>query len=160
MASTRWQLLPALVCVVLVPTAAGGDRRALLQQLPQEYASAPWDGFVSESGFTAFTKELKHAEKTEGDMTSRPAVVKVLARARVPVRALLDTFLSQDAAVVSEWNPFAGEVRHLDGRIQLQTYRLPWPFASREYLVQCEDCLLYTSPSPRDKRQSRMPSSA
>ena len=27
-------------------------------------------------------------------------------------------------------------------------------------LVFCEDCLLYTSPSPRDKRQSRMPSSA
>ena len=27
--------------------------------------------------------------------------------------------------------------------------------------VQCyKDCLLYTSPSPRDKRQSRMPSSA
>ena len=24
----------------------------------------------------------------------------------------------------------------------------------------CNDCLLYTSPSPRDKRQSRMPSSA
>ena len=24
----------------------------------------------------------------------------------------------------------------------------------------CDDCLLYTSPSPRDKRQSRMPSSA
>ena len=28
---------------------------------------------------------------------------------------------------------------------------------SREHL---HDCLLYTSPSPRDKRQSRMPSSA
>ena len=27
-----------------------------------------------------------------------------------------------------------------------------------EYAVVC--CLLYTSPSPRDKRQSRMPSSA
>ena len=26
--------------------------------------------------------------------------------------------------------------------------------------VQCSTCLLYTSPSPRDKRQSRMPSSA
>ena len=25
---------------------------------------------------------------------------------------------------------------------------------------ECKDCLLYTSPSPRDKRQSRMPSSA
>ena len=26
--------------------------------------------------------------------------------------------------------------------------------------AQCIGCLLYTSPSPRDKRQSRMPSSA
>ena len=29
-----------------------------------------------------------------------------------------------------------------------------------EVVVQYNDCLLYTSPSPRDKRQSRMPSSA
>ena len=27
-------------------------------------------------------------------------------------------------------------------------------------ISQCKHCLLYTSPSPRDKRQSRMPSSA
>ena len=26
--------------------------------------------------------------------------------------------------------------------------------------LRCDTCLLYTSPSPRDKRQSRMPSSA
>ena len=26
--------------------------------------------------------------------------------------------------------------------------------------VSCEDCLLYTSPSPRDRTRSRMPSSA
>ena len=29
-----------------------------------------------------------------------------------------------------------------------------------DVLIGCRDCLLYTSPSPRDKRQSRMPSSA
>ena len=29
-----------------------------------------------------------------------------------------------------------------------------------EVITRCEHCLLYTSPSPRDKRQSRMPSSA
>ena len=29
-----------------------------------------------------------------------------------------------------------------------------------ENLPRVRDCLLYTSPSPRDKRQSRMPSSA
>ena len=27
-------------------------------------------------------------------------------------------------------------------------------------ITKCSTCLLYTSPSPRDKRQSRMPSSA
>ena len=30
----------------------------------------------------------------------------------------------------------------------------------KELQAQCKDCLLYTSPSPRDKRLSRMPSSA
>ena len=29
-----------------------------------------------------------------------------------------------------------------------------------EIISYNDDCLLYTSPSPRDKRQSRMPSSA
>ena len=29
-----------------------------------------------------------------------------------------------------------------------------------QYFTGCDTCLLYTSPSPRDKRQSRMPSSA
>ena len=29
-----------------------------------------------------------------------------------------------------------------------------------EFLEWCKDCLLYTSPSPRDRSSSRMPSSA
>ena len=37
-------------------------------------------------------------------------------------------------------------------------YVLPWLSIGGEPLVLL--CLLYTSPSPRDKRQSRMPSSA
>ena len=32
--------------------------------------------------------------------------------------------------------------------------------AGREWVELYNACLLYTSPSPRDKRQSRMPSSA
>ena len=39
-----------------------------------------------------------------------------------------------------------------------------WAFSSKEerikLLEKLYDCLLYTSPSPRDKRQYRMPSSA
>ena len=40
-------------------------------------------------------------------------------------------------------------------------FRNPYELAVATILsAQCTDCLLYTSPSPRDKRQSRMPSSA
>ena len=34
------------------------------------------------------------------------------------------------------------------------------PIQKGQIIVDDIDCLLYTSPSPRDKRQSRMPSSA
>ena len=34
-----------------------------------------------------------------------------------------------------------------------------WDRVTQDYIRQY-NCLLYTSPSPRDKRQSRMPSSA
>ena len=34
------------------------------------------------------------------------------------------------------------------------------PYAKDEMIAKLRICLLYTSPSPRDKRQSRMPSSA
>ena len=39
-------------------------------------------------------------------------------------------------------------IKGLDQKGLVFLYAVPWP------------CLLYTSPSPRDKRQSRMPSSA
>ena len=39
-------------------------------------------------------------------------------------------------------------------------YTHPEMFDENGQLVPDEICLLYTSPSPRDKRQSRMPSSA
>ena len=39
-----------------------------------------------------------------------------------------------------------------DGKLIYETYNFPDG--------KNDDCLLYTSPSPRDKRQSRMPSSA
>ena len=40
-------------------------------------------------------------------------------------------------------------------------YKKAWQDAKDKYTVmRNQACLLYTSPSPRDKRQSRMPSSA
>ena len=49
------------------------------------------------------------------------------------------------------------DIRFADERdiISLNTRKRDQPIESTD-----DDCLLYTSPSPRDKRQSRMPSSA
>ena len=47
---------------------------------------------------------------------------------------------------------------------QIENSELDWHnYSYKEYstsLLSGKGCLLYTSPSPRDKRQSRMPSSA
>ena len=55
----------------------------------------------------------------------------------------------------------------LDGQIEItvlkikgNTVRLGIKAPSNIKVLRGELCLLYTSPSPRDKRQSRMPSSA
>ena len=46
-------------------------------------------------------------------------------------------------------------------RFGLHTSILKEPYGAHFITgMEYEDCLLYTSPSPRDKRQSRMPSSA
>ena len=49
--------------------------------------------------------------------------------------------------------------RHPDDRLKIETYlnQISSGLASAH---DVDICLLYTSPSPRDKRQSRMPSSA
>ena len=39
-------------------------------------------------------------------------------------------------------------------------FPIPTPGGTQEMLTLSESCLLYTSPSPRDRTRSRMPSSA
>ena len=73
-----------------------------------------------------------------------PTTGEVLQKQRVPLaygpRAKFETRLEQ--------NP------------ELQKKAITLPFMYFEMTGLSRDCLLYTSPSPRDKRQSRMPSSA
>ena len=51
------------------------------------------------------------------------------------------------------------KVKNLSGGISIITIDEPKTYNSLSF-KNLNDCLLYTSPSPRDKRQSRMPSSA
>ena len=47
-----------------------------------------------------------------------------------------------------------------NGFLALVLASLAFLCCSGDFMEGAKDCLLYTSPSPRDKRQSRMPSSA
>ena len=48
----------------------------------------------------------------------------------------------------------------VDTLIENQDEALSFLDTIRQYLIEYSDCLLYTSPSPRDRTRSRMPSSA
>ena len=63
------------------------------------------------------------------------------------------------ADVTVEWMPAALAAREKG----LAMVNIAQPFKSSGMMLTCRKdsgCLLYTSPSPRDKRQARMPSSA
>ena len=70
----------------------------------------------------------------------------------VPLSRALEDYISAPMLVMSE--SFGCEV-HVDKSADKFAESIAWVRGTRRH-----PCLLYTSPSPRDKRQSRMPSSA
>ena len=73
------------------------------------------------------------------------------------IKALLDSEGATDI-VVSEYAPMTGGYSRLMARFEASfTYD---GIAEEGVFVLRGDCLLYTSPSPRDRQKSRMPSSA
>ena len=79
-----------------VPLASAAESKTVLTQLPSDFVTAPWQRFQGENMFTAWEKQLLGKPAPAEGEESRPAVIKVMARARLPVRALLNTFLSED----------------------------------------------------------------
>ena len=73
--------------------------------------------------------------------------------AEVHVKMLRYVCRHATALRLQQLDPAKGEIVGLDVAILLQ--QIP-----SEGCITPTSCLLYTSPSPRDKRQSRMPSSA
>ena len=61
--------------------------------------------------------------------------------------------------ILQNFNPKVGSMAYISGEIV--SYNLDQDLISENYVIKrIINCLLYTSPSPRDNRVSRMPSSA
>ena len=71
-------------------------------------------------------------------------------------RTIFCTFLQREAEG-QDFQLYPGE---LGKRIYNEISKEAWAQWQHKQTMLINDCLLYTSPSPRDKRQSRMPSSA
>ena len=67
-----------------------------------------------------------------------------------------DLPFNPSALSLYKWAPIAEELKSLDRKIVLNSMILKWDIIKDEF----RNCLLYTSPSPRDRTRSRMPSSA
>ena len=76
------------------------------------------------------------------------AAIELLTRLAASNRPGLDTGHQSNPEANSQTQPES----------ELETVRVL--FADQHGVLRGKTCLLYTSPSPRDKRQSRMPSSA
>ena len=68
------------------------------------------------------------------------------------VKKLVEQSLIQAAQRKLPYQEIEGQIDEKTGKINLYHFK--------EVVDLVEDCLLYTSPSPRDRTRSRMPSSA
>ena len=84
----------------------------------------------------------------------------VLLRAKDPQRVTeISGLLSQQASLSSE-EPGCERFDVFQSEAEPELFLLIEVWASEGHLAQHRNCLLYTSPSPRDGLLSRMPSSA
>ena len=56
--------------------------------------------------------------------------------------------------------PYADKIRNVAAHLSFAQSEYRHPFLIKRDVVKNIGCLLYTSPSPRDRQKSRMPSSA
>ena len=100
--ATTMPLAKFLACVCAIRVAA---EDTLLKSLPSRYAKAQWTKFVDErkNDYETLHAYLKAPKKEQKDDRTAPAVVKVLARCKLPVRSLLETFQSKDEEILAEW---------------------------------------------------------
>ena len=167
----------ASVCAFSTPTYAEDDQNAELLQADAgisiwsrsfRYTDTaaqlfPREGYGQPSNFT-----VPSAPALRLGLSSYPGVLLgdswlsyVGLFTRLNLGFATKTPVATDSGNISARNEYFNLLAGLQGRIPVGGFQFEPSFAFGNDSSSLEGiCLLYTSPSPRDKRQSRMPSSA
>ena len=128
-----------------------------------KYCKCIPDGeYESIGDFVLESQGLLSDERTKKKPISAALVIKGLMDPNCMLQVKLSKEYSEKAAY---YDRMAGTIKDLnERRILFDEWKAillhEWQFKILQNIMTQNNCLLYTSPSPRDKRQSRMPSSA
>ena len=112
-------------------------------------AAVAQDNATKEKKATTETKKLSSAEKKEADLLEAFKTAGITAEEQVKVRVIVDESTAFYKALKAD-KSLSEEDLKAKSKEYSNDVRNP----------KLKDCLLYTSPSPRDRQKSRMPSSA
>ena len=128
----------------------------IISQMEHHSNIVPWH-FLRER-YGAVIKFIPVTEQGELDLAAYKAMLgpKTKIVSIVHMSNVLGTV--NPVKEMGEWAHAAGAIFVVDGT--QATVHMPIDVVDIDADLFCMTCLLYTSPSPRDKRQTRMPSSA
>ena len=143
------------------PSDAAATAEAVTEEdLPYPPGAGPVeDGVEGRDSFLG--ADSPRSERSEEDEAQREEDERRLEKGRERFGSISEEIKALESGLISEPSTVAED----DNRKPCQHCgRKFLPERLARHVKVCEDlkrgCLLYTSPSPRDKRQSRMPSSA
>ena len=116
------------------------------------YLSAPGRNGDSKADLMQRAKSLQIIAEVQLARSDKESAIKSLNTSRAILSKLLEKHRDDPAVLKS-----AGQSAYWLGQIQFDAQDL---VGAQRHFEEYRDCLLYTSPSPRDATLSRMPSSA
>ena len=128
---------------IIASTEGGMEIEEVAEKEPEKIitVNVPGDKTLDQTSLDRLVQGLEITSEQSGDFCDQ-------------IQKIYDSFLSTDASLV-EVNPFVltgeGNFLALDAKVSIDDNAL---------YKHKDICLLYTSPSPRDRTRSRMPSSA
>ena len=137
-----WLILLVLAAAVRSPISAQGTSAAIHGTITDDTGPLPGATITAKDTQTGFTYEAVSDAQGAFNLSGlRPATYEI-------------------TVVMPQYKPQAKTVQVLIGQTVTANFKIGPDVIYTEAVEVVGSCLLYTSPSPRDRQKSRMPSSA